>query len=172
MKEFAYSRVPRGTVFTEKDVPRLWQLAGSRPRPELDNAGNAAALGQGVLRWLINDGMLVDDILDVHQEEHFHNVRKALRSVLTFTDMYPSLAEATKEERESLAKLVSAYGKVGDRFVAYRLSLASNINVEERLVDLLEAHETSRKRVMEAMAAGELQKYIDALEIAIAEHPR
>lgn len=172
MKEFAYSRVPRGTVFQQGDIPRLWQLAGTRPRPELDNAGNAAALGQGVLRWLINDGMLVDDILNVEQEDHFHNVRKALRSVLTFTDMYPSLAEATKEERETLAKLVSAYGKVNDRFVAYRLALASNINVEERLADLLDSHETSRTRVKEALSNGALQTYIDALELAIAEHPR
>jgi hypothetical protein len=172
MKEFAYSRVQRSTVFTDKDIPRLWHLANVRPRYELDNAGNAAALGQGVLRWLINDGMVVDDILDVEQEDHFHNVRKALRSVLTFTDMYPSLAEATKEERETLDKLVSAYGKVNDRFIAYRLALASNINVDERLADLLASHETSRTRVKEALSSGAIQKYIDALEFAIAEHYR
>jgi len=116
--------------------------------------------------------VVVEDILNEEQEAHFHNVRKALRSVLTIMDMYPSLAEITKEERPTLDKLVSAYGKVNDRFVAYRLSLASNINVEERKADLLDAHETSRMRAREALADGSIQAYIDALEIAIASHPR
>lgn len=172
MKEFAYSRAPRGTLYEPNDVPRLWRQAGVRPRPELDNAGNTAALGQGVLRWLMADGMVVDDILDVEQEDHFHDVRKALRSVITVTDMYPSLAEAVANERAPLAKVVSAYGKTNDRFIAYRLALASGIRVEERLADLLKAHDTSRKQVAEALADGAFQAYIDALERAIADHQR
>jgi hypothetical protein len=172
MKEFAYSRVPGGTTFAQKEIPRLWQLAGTTPRADLDNAGNAAALGQGVLRWLIADGMIVGDILDEEQEAHFHNVRKALRSVLVISDMYPSIAEEVAKERVPLAKLVSAYGKVNDRFVAYRLALASGINVDERLKDLLDAHETSKSQVRDALSTGTIQAYIDALGVSVASHPR
>ena len=125
-----------------------------------------------MLRWLISDGMVVDDILNEEQEDHFHNVRKALRSVLVISDMYPSIAEEVAKERVPLAKLVSSYGKVNDRFVAYRLALASGINVDERLKDLLDAHDTSKAQVREALASGTIQTYIDALGISISSHSR
>lgn len=172
MKEFAYSRAPRNTVFDEDQIPRLWQLAGTRPRPELDNAGNTAALAQAVLRRLVADGLQVEDILDPVQEDHFHDVRKALRSVLVMTDMYPSLSEQTARRREPLAKLVSAYGKVNDRFIAYRLALATRTNMGERAQDLMAAFEASKKLADDAIDDGDIQKFIDSLDVAIASHAR
>jgi hypothetical protein len=169
----AYDRDEKQPVALDAaDQPRLWRLAGSGPTDNLDSAGNAARLGQDVLRSLQASGLLVDDIADPAQEARFHDVRKALRSVLILSDMFPSLAEAVGEAREPLADLVKAYGKVNEQIVAYNLARSSGQDLEPRAAALRKEFAKAQDRAREFAASGELEAYVDALAAARAAHQR
>jgi hypothetical protein len=117
-------------------VPRLWNLAQATPSQDLDAVGNIALLGGSLLRNLQGPDVFVADIFDPQQEERFHDVRKALRSLLLLVQMFPETRDATQAVREPLAELVSQYGDVNDAIVAYRTAQAFGGNVELAVDDL------------------------------------
>jgi hypothetical protein len=132
-----------------KDVPRLWSLAQTSPSQDLDAVGNVALLGASLLRGLQGPDIFVADIFDPQQETRFHDVRKALRSLLLLVQMFPDTRDATQAVREPLADLVSQYGDVNDAIVAYRTAQAFGGNVDLAVEDL-------RKEFAKAQARQEL----------------
>jgi hypothetical protein len=152
--------------------PRLWQIAGLEPIESVDSAGNTARLGQTVLANLRAEGLLVGDIFDPAQEERFHDVRKALRSVLVLSDMFPTLSEAVAGAREPLADLVKAYGKANDQVVAYHAAQANGQNLEERAAALSKAFEKSQQLAREFEESGQLEAFASALWTVQAYHQR
>jgi hypothetical protein len=152
--------------------PRLWQIADMDPVDNLDSAGNAARLGHAVLINLRASGLLVDDIFDPAQEVRFHDVRKALRSVLVLSDMFPSLANAVGERREPLADLVKAYGKANDQVVAYHLAQAAGQPLDERAAALSKEFAKSQEAAREFAEGGQLDAYAEVLSGVTAEHQR
>ena len=169
----AYDKDEKQPVALSSDRrPRLWQLADLEAGDNLDSAGNAARLGHAVLINLRGSGLLVDDILDPAQEERFHDVRKALRSVLVLSDMFPSLAAAVAEARGPLADLVKAYGKANDQAVAYHLAQAGGGNVEERAAALRGEYAKAQEKARQFAEGGQLDAYAEALASVKAAHRR
>jgi hypothetical protein len=169
----AYDRDEKQPVALDTDhQPRLWRLAGAGPSDNLNSAGNAAQLSQAVLRKLQADSLLVNDITEPAQEARFHDVRKALRSVLVLSDMFPSLAEAVGEAREPLADLVKSYGKVNEQIVAYNLARSSGQDLEARATALHNEFVQAQDQARAFAASGELDAYVEALAAATATHQR
>jgi CHAD domain-containing protein len=128
MREFVSS--PPGTAFdlTGEDVPRIWRTAGQAPSDEFDAVGNAARMGASALAAIQADGPFIADVLDPIQEARFHDVRKAVRSVLLLMQMFPDTRAAILPIAEPMFQLVSQYGDVNDAIVAYRLAPALGAN--------------------------------------------
>lgn len=154
------------------DAPRLWRIAGLEPTDSLDSAGNAARLGQAVLRNLRAEGLLVGDILDPAQEERFHDVRKALRSVLVLSDMFPSLTNGVAAVRAPLADLVKDYGKANDQVVTYHVAQQGGQNLDERAAALSKAFQKAQNEAREFEAEGHLDAFVAALAAVEAAHRR
>ena len=130
LKNFFYQRAEAPLPLELKNQPRLWQIAKSGRDTGYDSAGNAARLGQMVLRTCAMSGLGVGDIFNPEQEAHFHDIRKAMRSVEVIADMFPDLTASTASVREPLDKLVSAYGKTNDQFVAFHQAQVSNRDID------------------------------------------
>lgn len=136
MQELFSAPSPEIRGLDPDDVPRLWSLAQTSPSRELDAVGNVALLGASLLQSLQGPDLFVADIFDPRQETRFHDVRKALRSVLLLVQMFPETREATQSVREPLAELVSQYGDVNDAIVAYRTAQAFGGDAELAADDL------------------------------------
>jgi hypothetical protein len=149
---------------TPGQVPRVWTIAALGPANSTDSAGNVARLGANILRNLRAQGLFITDILDHLQEERFHDVRKAIRSVLVLTDMYSATRDATAEPRPAIAKLVSAYGDVNDRIVAYRIAQAIGGNVGQRIADLQAEFATETAQQQSIIDQGAFEQMIDRLD--------
>jgi hypothetical protein len=152
--------------------PRIWQIADITPDNGLDSAGNAAHLCQAMLYNLRSRGLLVDDIYDPNQEAQFHDVRKALRSALVLTDMFPSLTEAVAGARKPLDDLVSDYGKANDQVVAYHAAVAAGLPLDERTAALNKAFAKVQKEADDFANSGQLDAFAEALGGAQIAHQR
>jgi hypothetical protein len=172
LKTFFYARLSEPLSLERKNQPRIWQIAGVGPTDGLDSVGNAAMLGQSVLRNLQNEGLLVADIFDPQQEARFHDVRKALRSALVLTDMFPTLAATTADTREPLARVVRAYGKVNDQFVAYHDAQLAGRDLEPRAAALRDEYGKTQVTVSEAADSGQIEAFAVRLESVQAAHRR
>ena len=171
--EKAYGEFESSPVsLSSDDRPRLWRIAGIEPTDSLDSAGNAARLGRAVLYNLRAEGLLVDDIFDVAQEERFHDVRKALRSVLVLADMFPSLNQGVAEVREPFDDLVKDYGKANDQAVAYHEAQRHGQNLEERAAALSKAFQKAQEEAREFESEGHLDAFAAALAAVEAAHRR
>lgn len=170
LKAFFAQPAPRPIELDANDRPHLWQLAGTVPSDDFDSAGNAALLGQGVLKSLSDEALLVDDILDPTQEARFHDVRKALRSVVDLADLYPSLTTATHGVQKPLDDLVDAYGDVNDESVAYHTAQESGRDVDARAAALREAYAKARSTATQLVDRGQLEAYVAKLAPAQASH--
>jgi hypothetical protein len=170
LKDFFSQPAPGQVELNENDWPRLWQVAGTGPAADLDSVGNAALLGQSVVRTLIGEGLLVDDILDPQQEARFHDVRKALRSVRDLADLHPSLATATADVRTPLNDLVNAYGDVNDQFVAYHAAQERGQDVDARAAAVQEAFTAARSQATAIVDAGRLEDYASKLTAVQEAH--
>ncbi|MCC7105033.1 MAG: hypothetical protein IT307_07805 [Chloroflexi bacterium] len=161
------------SLFLEPDdQPRLWQLARSGPTDRLDSAGNAARLGELVLTNLRSAGLVVDNIFDTAQEQRFHDIRKALRSILVLCDMFPSLSAALNDVREPLDDAVSSYGKVNDLVIAYHAAQITGRNLDQRTTDLRTAYTANQDLVRKFLEKGQLDAYIASLRQAQSNHQR
>lgn len=154
------------------DRPRLWQIAQIDPTDTLDSAGNAARLGYAVLTNLRNEGLLVDDIFNPEQEARFHDVRKAMRSVLVLTDMFPSLERTVADAREPLSDLVKDYGKANDQVVAYHAAQGRGQVPDERIAGLTKAFTKAQKSAQKFVDEGQLDYFVGKLELAQYDHLR
>jgi hypothetical protein len=172
LKNFFYQRSEAPLPLEFKNQPRLWQLAKSGPDNGYDSAGNAARLGQMVLRNLRNDGLGVGDIFNEEQEAHFHDIRKAMRSVEVLADMFPDLTAGTASVREPLDKLVSAYGKTNDQFVAFHQAQVHNRDTDRRASELRTAFARSQDMATQFVNSGQLEAYAAALEQVQNRHRR
>ena len=162
--ERAFGRSRSEPVLLEYDErPRLWQLAGLEPIDSLDSAGNAARLGHVVLVNLRTEGLLVEDIFDPEQEARFHDVRKALRSVLMLSDLFPALARGVAEVRKPLDDLVEDYGKANDQAIAYHSAERSGQNLAERADALRRAFEKAQREAKQFDERGHLDAFAWAL---------
>ena len=153
-----------------KDQPRLWKVAGVPPTDDLDAVGNAALLGQAVLRSLEAEGLTVDDILDPLQELRFHDVRKATRAILDLVALYPSLSQATGDVQTPLDDLVDEYGDVNDLIVAYHAARDSGQDIDARAAAVQEAYAAARSAAIELVEGGQLEAFISRLEAVQAAH--
>jgi hypothetical protein len=115
---------PSSSILTlaPKDTPRLWEIAGQTPGPQLDGIGTAAQFGASALAGIQTSGPFVSDVFDPVQEAHFHDVRKGTRSILLLMNMLPDTRKTLPGAAEPLFSLVSQYGDVNDAFTAYRLA--------------------------------------------------
>ena len=156
---------PEGQVLDlkKKDQPRLWRVAGVTPRGDQSALAVAALVSVSGLTNLQQDGLLVDDILDADQEAHFHDVRKALRSILVLVDMFPTAEDVVGDRREPLAKLVGAYGDVNDASIAYHDAQASDRDLDDRRDDLAKEYTKARSLAQEIVDKGQLNEYITRL---------
>jgi hypothetical protein len=169
----AYDPAQNQIVLLEFDSrPRIWQIARIEPTDTLDSAGNAARLGQAVLWNLRYEGLVVGDIFDPVQEMRFHDVRKALRSVLVLTDSFPSVADSLVDVREPLADLVKAYGKANEQIVAYRVAQDTGLDLEPRAAALTKAFDKAQDLAREFDESGQLDSFVSALAGSEASHLR
>jgi hypothetical protein len=115
---------PSNSILTlaPKDTPRLWEIAGQTPEPQLDGIGTAALFGASALAGVQASGPFVSDVFDPVQEAHFHDVRKGTRSILLLMNMLPDTRKALPGAAEPLFSLVAQYGDVNDAFTAYRMA--------------------------------------------------
>jgi hypothetical protein len=144
----------------KKETPRLWRIAEITPVDNQSSLATVALLAANVLANLERDGLLVDDILDPDQEAQFHDVRKALRSVLVLVDMFPTGTQIVGDRRDALAELVDAYGEVNDASIAYHDALESGHHEDDRKDDLMKAYKKARKLADQAVDDGELRAYV------------
>jgi hypothetical protein len=149
--------------FTEKEQPRLWRIADVSPTAEKSSLAMAALLAGNALSHLLDDGLLVDDILDPDQEARFHDVRKALRSVLVLIDMFPTAEDVVGDAREPLAKLVDAYGDVNDASIAYHEAEDAHRDTEALRNDLVKEYKKAQKLAQELVDGGQLRTYVTRL---------
>ena len=155
-----------------KQLPRLWALAEITPSAGYDSVGNLAMLGQNVLRNLHAQGLFVADIFDPVQEERFHDVRKAVRSVLVLTDMFPATRDGTADVRAPITRLVSVYGQVNDRVIAFHAAEATGRGVEERASDLRESFADAQAQQQQVIDEGSIDQLIERLERVQQAHRR
>jgi hypothetical protein len=172
LKNFFYQLQPRPLALEQKNQPRLWQIAQTGPDTGLDSVGNTAMLGQRVLRNLQGMGLTVGDIVDPVQEAHFHDIRKALRSVLVLSDMFPTLANQTSSVRQPLADVVKAYGDVNDRFTAYHLAQISGHETGSIIDDLRANYNKALDVANRFSSTGQLDAYASQLEQVQNSHRR
>lgn len=160
-----FLRSPDGTVLDleRKDQPRLWKVADVTPNGDQSALAIVALVGGNGLTNLLNQGLLVDDILDAEQEAKFHDVRKALRSILVLVDMFPTAEDVVGDQREPLATLVEAYGEVNDASIAYHEALATDRDVRERRDELVKEYKKARSLAQEIVEEGQLKPYISRL---------
>jgi hypothetical protein len=144
-------------------TPRLWNIAKATPDSGKSTVAIVALLCGNVLTNLVKDGLLVDDVLDEKTEAKFHDVRKALRSVLILGDMFPATAAAVGDRRDALAKLVSAYGRVNDASIAYHNALKHGGDADERKKDLLKEYKHAQELVNSTLDSGALTEYVQHL---------
>lgn len=165
---------PEATMvqLTAGQVPLIWTIAGVRPSQQLDGVGNLALLSQAVLRNLQTQGLPVGDIFDPVQEERFHDVRKALRSIMILTDMFSATRDATADARAPLMELVGDYGDVNDLIVAYHAARALGANVEPVATALREefAEAQAQQQLVQEMRA--IQQMLDRLWTVEQSHRR
>ena len=162
----AVFRQPHGKIrhLDHKDLPRLWRIAGVSPVEGKSSLATVAQLCGNVLAHLVQEGLLVDDVLDAEQEASFHDVRKALRSVLILVDMFPTAATVVGESREPLSRLVDAYGAVNDASIAYHTALAAHRDdLDERREDLLKAYKQAKHLAELLVESGQLSEYVTRL---------
>jgi hypothetical protein len=155
-----------------KDVPRLWNLAQTTPSQEFDAVGNVALLGASLLRNLQGPHVFVADIFDPQQETRFHDVRKALRSLLLLVQMFPETRDATQAVREPLAELVSQYGDVNDAIVAYRTAQAYGGNVDLAIDDLRSEFAKAQTRQERVVSERSFDAMIASLTVVQGTHHR
>jgi hypothetical protein len=149
--------------FTEKEQPRLWRIADVSPMAHKSSLAMAALVSGNALANLLSDGLLVDDILDPDQEARFHDVRKALRSILVLIDMFPTAQDIVGDAREPLAKLVDAYGEVNDASIAYHEAKDAGRDTDDLRDDLVKEYKQAQKLANELVEGGQLQAYVTAL---------
>jgi hypothetical protein len=149
--------------FTNKETPRLWRFADVTPVDGQSSLATVALLCANGLANLERDGLLVDDILDADQEAQFHDVRKALRSILVLVDMFPTASDTVGEMREPLAKLVDAYGDVNDASIAYHDAEAAGRDEDARREELQKAYKKAQRLAKDLADGGELREYVTRL---------
>jgi hypothetical protein len=149
--------------FTNKETPRLWRIADVTPVDGQSSLATVALLCANALANLEHDGLLVDDVLDADQEAQFHDVRKALRSILVLVDMFPTASDTVGDMREPLAELVDAYGEVNDASIAYHDAVAAGHFEDERQADLEKAYKKAKRLVNDLEDGGELREYVTRL---------
>ena len=149
--------------FTNKETPRLWRIADVTPVDGQSSLATVALLCTNALTNLQDDGLLVDDILDADQEAKFHDVRKALRSILVLVDMFPTASDTVGDMREPLAGLVDAYGEVNDTSIAYHDALAAEHGEDDRREDLEKAYKKAQRVVKDLEDGGQLREYVTRL---------
>lgn len=150
--------------FTEKEQPRLWRIADVSPTAAKSSLAMAALISGNALANLLHDGLLVDDILDPDQEAHFHDIRKALRSILVLIDMFPTAQDVVGDAREPLAKLVDAYGDVNDASIAYHEATDAGRKEADALRDdLVKEYKKAQKLAQELDAGGQFKNYVTRL---------
>jgi hypothetical protein len=172
LKNFFYNRAPHPLTLEFKSQPRLWQIAKLTASDGYDSAGNAALLGANVLWNLKQTGLLVDDITNPEQEAQFHDVRKALRSVLVLSDMFPTLTAAVSQARDPLSKVVKAYGKTNDQFVAYHEAQLAGRNLDQRIKELRASYDITRDLANQFANSSQLDDFASALHNAGETHRR
>ena len=153
-----------------KDRPRPWKIAGVPATDDLDAVGNAALLVQAVLRSLMTEGLTVDDILDPPQEARFHDVRKAMRSMMDLTNLHPSLSAAVNDVQDPLDDVVDDYGDVNDLIVAYRAAQDGGQDVDARAAAVQQAYAAARSAATELINGGRLEAFISRLATVQAAH--
>jgi hypothetical protein len=158
-------REPEGKILDleRKEQPRLWKVADVTPSGGQSALAVVALVAGNGLSNLLNDGLLVDDILDADQEAEFHDVRKGLRSILVLVDMFPTAEDVIGDRREPLAKLVDAYGDVNDASIAYHDAQATGRDVDERRADLAKEYKQVRSLAKDIVDQGQLNEYISRL---------
>jgi hypothetical protein len=171
-KEFAYSRAFSTRPLREDEIPEIWAMSGERPQASLDGVGNAALLARGVLGRVLAEGLLVNNVLDPAQEDHFRHVRRSIRDALVLCDMYPSLSRAIADERPPLAELVDAYGDVNDKLDAYKAALEAGSKVNDRAKEVEEAYEEAEDVAQDVVRKRSIQDYMDALTSFMGSHRR
>jgi hypothetical protein len=172
IKNFFYNHSGQPLSLELKNQPRIWQIAKQNPSDSYDSVGNAAMLGASVLVNLKSNGMLVDDITNPEQEASFHDVRKALRSVLVISDMFPTLTAAASDSRDGLAKVVKAYGKTNDEFVAFHEAQASGRSLDQRVNELRASYAQTRDAVNQWSGSNQLDAFARALRNVSESHRR
>jgi hypothetical protein len=160
-----FLKEPDGEILdlARKDQPRLWKVAEVTPSGDQSALAVVALVSGNGLTNLLHDGLLVDDILDADQEAEFHDVRKALRSILVLVDMFPTAEDVVGDRREPLATLVDAYGDVNDASIAYHEAQVAGRDVRERRDDLAKAYKKARGVAKEILDKGQLNEYIARL---------
>jgi hypothetical protein len=160
-----FLRSPEGKILDQKkkDLPRLWRTADVTPSDNQSALSIVALVSGNGLTNLLNDGLVVEDILDADQEARFHDVRKGLRSILVLVDMFPTAEDVVGDQREPLAKLVDAYGDVNDASIAYHDALAADRFVDERRDDLTKEYKKAQKLAQEILDQGQLNEYVNRL---------
>lgn len=149
--------------FTSKEQPRLWRIADVSPSADKSSLAMAALLSGNALSNLLRDGLLVDDILDPDQEADFHDVRKALRSVLVLIDMFPTAQDVIGDAREPLAKLVDAYGDVNDASIAYHDAQDAGRDAGPFRDDLVKEYQKAQALANDLVKGGQLRTYVTKL---------
>jgi hypothetical protein len=145
------------------DQPRIWKIADITPVGGKSSLATVALLAANALHNLGEAGLLVDDILDLEQEERFHDVRKALRSVLVLVDMFPTAARVIGDLRKPLAEVVSAYGDVNDASIAYHTAIADGRPTGELRADLVKSYRKAHRVAEGFVGDGHLQRYVNQL---------
>ncbi|MFN8525642.1 MAG: hypothetical protein U0821_21300 [Chloroflexota bacterium] len=157
---------------TGLQVPRLWAIARTQPDPALDSTGNLARLSRAVLVAIRDQGLLVEDVFDLAQEERFHDVRKAIRSVLILADLFPETRDATVEARAAFAGLVSSYGDVNDRLNAYHVAQSIGVDTVPTAAAVTAAFQKAQDAAQTLRDGGALGELIERLAAVEVRHRR
>jgi hypothetical protein len=168
LQQFLAAPAVQPGSLSDAELPRLWRISGTVPNGDLSSIANAALLSSRVLSSLERDGLLIDDILNLDKEAHFHDIRKALRSSLVLADMFPWLAEATISQRQPLAEIVDAYGEVNDRSIAYHDAQDRGGKVKTRAGELQASFATAQKLVKTYVENGQLDDYVARLALFLS----
>ena len=172
MRDFLAAPSSSIRALAPEETPLLWKAAQQTPSNQLDAVGNAALLGASALAGIQGSNPFISDVFDPVQEEHFHDVRKGIRSVLLLMNMFPETRQAMIGSAEPLFSLVSQYGDVNDAFIAYRMAPMLGINSDAHASYLRSEFVKAQARQQVVVDSQSFNALIARLSAVQADHQR
>lgn len=147
----------------------FWGGAGIEPDRKKSGLENLSALTRALLERAEEDFDAIahlEEVTAVDDHEHFHDLRKRVRSIVKVLGYYPELREPSAEAPLAvMTELVDRYGSLNDKILAYDLETKKS-----KRKKLAEAIEAEWKEVKKWQRKQDVDEQFDRLRKRIRKH--